>query len=58
MRGTIAKKLRKVAEEETKDFPDRMLLKLPNGQLINSPNSKRGFYRRLKKQYKRQRQQG
>ena len=64
MRGTEAKRLRKLAREATEDKPERNLVglahnrivRLPDGdkkitsiQVINHPESTRGVYRMLKK---------
>jgi len=52
MNARIATKLRRAAEAETVGFPGRRRLLQDNVMVVNDPLSTRGFYRRLKKEYK------
>jgi len=51
MNGKIAKSLRRIAQLETVGRPGRRLL-IHRGVVMNDPLSTRGFYLRLKKEYK------
>ena len=53
MNGKVAKKLRRIAEKEQNNKPYRLLMTKQNKSIINSINSIRGFYLRLKDKYKR-----
>ena len=55
MRGTVAKRLRKLARHEMVGDPDRDLVAAPRCSTTarNSPNSVRGMYLALKKAYRR-----
>jgi len=53
MRGTVAKRLRREAREQTVGMPAIQLLQFPKTKVIVvDPKSTRGVYKRLKKQYK------
>lgn len=55
MRGSVAKRLRKLARQEMAGDPDRDLVAAAhtNRSAVNSPNSVRGMYLALKKAYMR-----
>lgn len=48
MNGKRARALRKVAEQATIGRPDRSMVQLRNGMLINGSSTTRGVYRVLK----------
>ena len=51
LNGKMAKKLRRMAREEMVEDPEREIVAAPRSltTAMNSPNSKRGMYRALKK---------
>ena len=55
MRGTVAKRLRRLARQEMVGDPERDIVASAhcNTTARNSPNSVRGMYRALKKAYMR-----
>jgi hypothetical protein len=52
MRQVKAKWLKAVALRATAGMKDRQLVRLPNGCLVNHPDTTRGYYRMLKRRSK------
>lgn len=53
MRGSVAKKLRRIAKQRTVGLPDRALRRSPSGSAVNVVQATRGLYRMFKNQWRK-----